>query len=440
MAATSVPMFFWLLVCLALAGGAWLLWTGVRGRRIGDDPFCRRCRCSVAGISNGVCPECGMDLTQPDGVLVGQLVRSPRRAVQGVILFLLTWAVLSASQSELLENRDSKAAAPIPPLLWLAVCLALPGGLWFACSGWRGRRVGDAPTCARCRYSVAGISSNNCPECGADLTTPNAVLFGERIRRPKAVVLGVTTILLASIVLTAARSERLRNYDWYVHAPMRWVLADLAGPPSEQRLRAWKELNRRSQLYGPLSQEDHDRLAMIALIEQLVPSPTSAAGGYTVTQGLLDWLENEAVNGNLRPEQSARFFENALSASLTVRPVARLGDPVPFHISLDPSSDTGRYGRWISRVDELKVSVDGGEEKTLDRRPTGAGLGRGTMISSTVMLTTPGEHELAFTLHVTVITLPQATGAGSNVRQVPLHDYELTLKGKVKVLPPGARP
>lgn len=322
------------------------------------------------------------------------------------------------------------AAASVPPIFRLLVCLAVAGGAWMLWTGFRGRRVGDAPSCGRCRYSVAGISSDICPECGADLTRPNGILFGQCVRRAKRGVLGILTILLASLVLTAARSEQLRNYDWYTHAPMRWVLADLAGPQTPQRVRAWKELNRRMRLYGPLSKEEHDRLVTIALVEQVAP-PAELKGGYTVTQGLLDWLEDESVHDRLTYAQRTTFLENALVATLWVKQHVAAGQPVSFQIRLDSGGGGIEYGRF-SRIDALSVSVDGGPPKTLQRNAAGSGLGHGSLILSNLPLDAPGRHDLAFTLHVQVLTLPGNT-KGIAAPGTVQHEYELTLKEKVEV-------
>jgi hypothetical protein len=429
--ATSVPTFFWLLVYLALACGAWLLWTGVRGRRIGDAPFCGRCGRSVAGINSGVCPECGTDLTRPHGVVVGRLVRSLRRTVLGVVMILLIWAVLSAVQSEQFRKWDS--AAPVPPLLWLLICLAMAGGAWLLWNGLRGRRVGDAPSCGRCSYSVAGISSDVCPECGADLTCPNGVLFGQRVRKPRRAVVGALAILLALATLTAVRSKPLRNFDWYTLAPMHWVIDDLAKPPSQQRERAWKELERRIRLHGPLKKEDRDVLATIALVEQ-ARSSSEVVGGYGVTKGLLDWLEDEMAHDRLSAAERRCFLENALVASLTVRPVTVAREPVPFQIRLDSAGGATLYGRF-SRVDALSLSIDGEPPKTLERSTAGDGLGRGSLILSSITLENPGRHELAFTLHVQVLKLPDmTTRVGPAPAATIQHEYELTLKATVDVV------
>src|SRR3954449_11905348 len=47
--------------------------------------------------------------------------------------------------------------------------------------GARGRRIDDHPLCRKCRYDLFGLPAPTaCPECGADLTKPAAVVIGNR--------------------------------------------------------------------------------------------------------------------------------------------------------------------------------------------------------------------------------------------------------------------
>lgn len=59
----------------------------------------------------------------------------------------------------------------------LAIALAtllLLLGLVLIDLGWRGRRIGDHPTCRKCGFDLSGLAVGigPCPECGRTLDTP----------------------------------------------------------------------------------------------------------------------------------------------------------------------------------------------------------------------------------------------------------------------------
>lgn len=70
-----------------VVGGA-LLARGLVGRRVGDEPRCRRCGYIVHGIESGQCPECGLALG-PGAVRIGVRVRRRRALAIGCLLLLI---------------------------------------------------------------------------------------------------------------------------------------------------------------------------------------------------------------------------------------------------------------------------------------------------------------------------------------------------------------
>ncbi|HZN65569.1 MAG TPA: hypothetical protein VFB66_09720 [Tepidisphaeraceae bacterium] len=92
----TIPWFILLVPgLLALAAGLLLVRRGLRGRRLGDTPHCRKCDYALVGIDSGRCPECGTELG-PRTIVRGERVRTPAFAWVGVILLAagaaLTWA------------------------------------------------------------------------------------------------------------------------------------------------------------------------------------------------------------------------------------------------------------------------------------------------------------------------------------------------------------
>ncbi|MDX2200377.1 MAG: hypothetical protein SF069_15565 [Phycisphaerae bacterium] len=66
----SISPLWWL--SIALGVGTLLVAIGWRGRRIGDEPRCRRCGYILAELPSPICPECGVDSSR----------RKPRRGVR----------------------------------------------------------------------------------------------------------------------------------------------------------------------------------------------------------------------------------------------------------------------------------------------------------------------------------------------------------------------
>src|SRR5687768_2249915 len=91
----------------------------------------------------------------------------------------------------------------LPPLLLSLVLLKLA---YFP------RRRGDTPHCRKCGYTLTGLSSERCPECGQALSE-DTIVYGERARHPILGAVGSLLLLLAiantAIILASGR------IDWY---------------------------------------------------------------------------------------------------------------------------------------------------------------------------------------------------------------------------------
>ncbi|MFM7259981.1 MAG: hypothetical protein ACKO3W_05195 [bacterium] len=86
------------------------------------------------------------------------------------------------------------------PVLIIAGVIAVIAGLVGARGEWEpGLR--SLPQCARCSYDLRStkLSVGNCPECGADLSKPDAVAVASRRVRRKLVALGVVLIACAGL-------------------------------------------------------------------------------------------------------------------------------------------------------------------------------------------------------------------------------------------------
>ncbi len=68
--------------------GLTLLAVGLRGRRIGDEPRCRKCKYNLTGVESKTCPECGRTWT-PDSAARGLRIKRKRPLAIGAALLLL---------------------------------------------------------------------------------------------------------------------------------------------------------------------------------------------------------------------------------------------------------------------------------------------------------------------------------------------------------------
>ena len=91
-----------LLTLLAASlGGLALCIFGLRGRRVGEEPYCRKCAYNLTGLTSERCPECGSPIA-PDGIVHGTFHRRWAFIVVGALpLAVCTWLLGSLACSHL---------------------------------------------------------------------------------------------------------------------------------------------------------------------------------------------------------------------------------------------------------------------------------------------------------------------------------------------------
>ncbi|MEW6250168.1 MAG: hypothetical protein AB1716_05945 [Planctomycetota bacterium] len=82
------------LAVLLLAGGA-LFFRGLRGRRVGQEPHCRKCGYNLTGLTGDTCPECG-GTASGRNLVIGVRRRRPRLWVPGLVLLGVSVTGLSS--------------------------------------------------------------------------------------------------------------------------------------------------------------------------------------------------------------------------------------------------------------------------------------------------------------------------------------------------------
>ncbi len=102
----------------AFVVGLGLLWFGLRGRRINNHPWCRKCKYDLVGSPEVpvICPECGVDLNKHRSVRIGQRRKRPALSALATVVLILT--VSTAGWVGWRESRDFDWNT-VKPVWWL---------------------------------------------------------------------------------------------------------------------------------------------------------------------------------------------------------------------------------------------------------------------------------------------------------------------------------
>lgn len=304
------------------------------------------------------------------------------------------------------------STTPLWPLLSGILAFVL-GAVLFVAGYWP-RRRGESPYCRRCGYSLIGLESLRCPECGTELAD-HAVVRGERIRRPWAFRPGILLMMAGILLLSIHFTGALSRIDWYQYRPATWLVRDLAD--TGRQARAMAELNRRRQA-GTLGEAIEDQITAIALKDQVSPTPTP------LMQNLLDFVVARIEAGKVSDAIKDQFFEQAMSVRLQIRPTVILGDPVPFHVSRDGRGPTGVW--WVG-MEGRGATLDGVQTSGFLGSMSSSGFGRGNFGSS-VTVKEPGAHRLE-------VTFSMSVHKGGSSAGTLLWRRSKTLAGSFNVLP-----
>ena len=226
--------------------------------------------------------------------------------------------------------------------------------------GLRGRRADDHPLCRRCGYDLTGRPADadpRCPECGADLDRRRAVRVGHRVRRPTLVATGLLVLLPATVVLSVQIRAKTRWLADPANQPV-WWLRYQAGRQSAGAAAAMRELTVR--LYdGRLSDADAAPILDRGLAVQADPGVN---GGRDLP--FVHFLDSALACRRLDAARQQRYGRQAYAVALTVRPVVRPGDPLPFAVNTSNPS----HSSTVLRLGIGDVRING--------RPVGLRAGR----------------------------------------------------------------
>ena len=199
-------------------------------------------------------------------------------------------------------------------------------GLFLLIDGWRGQRIGREPRCRKCGYSLIGRveGHDRCPECGSWLDLSGAVLYGDKRRRPKRLLLGLTVLLLATGWLVMRTAASLEMIDVMSHKPTWWLFNDMKA----DSYRATGELCKRL-VARKLSQAQIDRITDWVLAKQ------ADRQGLWVDDWA-DFVETSHRCGLIDQARWERYIRQGYAVQVRIRPVVRAGDALPVEWRVGP--------------------------------------------------------------------------------------------------------
>ena len=108
----------------------------------------------------------------------------------------------------------------------LAFLILLVVSVLLVTTGWRGRRVGEAPHCKACGFDLSGLTDEQprCPECGADITEPAATVLGARRRRPRRLGFGLAGLALCATPGWFGAQGKLNTASVIASLPSGWLI------------------------------------------------------------------------------------------------------------------------------------------------------------------------------------------------------------------------
>lgn len=301
-------------------------------------------------------------------------------------------------------------------LLLTAIMFVIPAVVLLR-RGFFPRRVGTTPHCARCEYNLTGLTSERCPECGANLIAGNIVHGEQRQTRGRAIG-GILCLLPVLACLMAI----VPQINWYQYRPAGWLLSDLAAASPSTNNRAWTELMRRDKA-GGLSDARRSELVDLCLKEQAVPT----AG--PLTSNMVDFAGRLLLADELSASQKDLFLKQAVILSLTVRPTVILGDSLPYQVGHSGRGPSGAT-MWVRSEDE-SVAID---DQIVRQGNTGSsawsGFGGGSSGSS-IQVRSPGKHTITIKQRIEIHTGPFGQESAGGL----LHETVVPLTAPFEVLP-----
>jgi hypothetical protein len=217
-------------------------------------------------------------------------------------------------------------------IIVLPLAFAAVFGANLLVKGLRGVPTFSEPRCAKCRYDLRGSFPNaptNCPECGAELSSPHAVTWGNYVRQPRMIRIGAALLVIPLLVfgsmLVATMRRGMITNRAASNATLIASLAKTADSPWD-----WQELQRRYSA-GSL-----DNAGAAQAIDQLIAFLSTKS--TPANNGPLHWSESfiaaAKAGGAVSPEQHTRLAQANYGSPPTIVTNPRVSAGKPLHFRL----------------------------------------------------------------------------------------------------------
>ena len=188
--------------------------------------------------------------------------------------------------------------------------------------GWRGRWLERDPHGRKSRYNFTGLASPQCPECGADVTKPKAVVIGRRKRGHAMLLFGAIGVMAGVCIPAIPDASRVwRLFDRYDYYSVNWLVRDARR--GEQR--AFEHLGHRIH-QRMLSLDEMRMLVKEALAQQ--PNIVTPDDHWVALAGRL------MVAEVFTPEQKRQWVTQGLQAWIAAPCTIKIGEPLPVDVRL----------------------------------------------------------------------------------------------------------
>ena len=222
---------------------------------------------------------------------------------------------------------------PLLPILIFAAIVALGFGalaVTLILSGRRGRFVNDHPICRTCGFDLFNLPDEQkvCPECGADVKKPGAVVPGRREPHVGRLYCGYALAMLVMLGFGWTCYRVFSDDQSIGLLPDFLVALEARHASASTQVRAWRELKRRASA-GGLSESSIATLLATALDLQ-----SDAAKRWMPEVG--DFVETARKQKRVDDESWKRYARQAVTLSLRVRSQIRVGDPLTAEVVIGP--------------------------------------------------------------------------------------------------------